>query len=86
MGCFLESASDSIDKVLNSLVGKSNSPIELQEQLSQEITSLDPQSFYSEHLQLLENISKVKNYNEALKHYNNKGIMSFVGDKIIRWI
>lgn len=73
-----------IDKVLNSLVGKSNSPIELQEQLNQEITSLDPQSFYNEHLQLLESISEVKNYNKALKHYNNKGIMSFVGDRILK--
>lgn len=72
-----------IDKALNSLIGKSNSPIELQKQLNQAITALDPQSFYNEHIQLLESISKVKNYNEALKHYNNKGIMSFVGDRII---
>ena len=72
------------DKLLNSLVGKSTSAQELKQQLEGEIEALDSQSFYNEHCQLLENICEQKDYDRALKHYNNKGMLSFVGDRILK--
>jgi len=73
-----------IDKILNSLVGKSNTPVELKEQLGTSINALSPQSFYNEHTQLLDDICSEKDYDKALKYYNNKGMISFVGDKILK--
>lgn len=72
------------DKILNSLVGKSSAPKELKEQLERAINILSPQSFYEEHTQLLDVICDTKDYDRALKHYNNKGMISFVGDKILK--
>lgn len=73
-----------MDKILNSLVGKSENAIKLKEQLVTTINTLEPQTFYDEHIQLLNEISSTKDYDKALKHYNNKGMISFVGDKILK--
>lgn len=72
------------DKILNSLVGKSLNPEQLKEHLTNVINELSPQKFYDEHIQLLDEICTLKNYDGALKHYNNKGMLSFVGDKILK--
>ena len=72
------------DKILNSLVGKSSGPQKLKEQLAATIEQLSPQLFYDEHIQLLDAIFTSKDYGRALKHYNNKGMLSFVGDKILK--
>jgi ABC-type cobalamin/Fe3+-siderophores transport system ATPase subunit len=72
------------DKILNSLVGKSLEPEQLKEQLTTEIKQLSPKQFYDEHIQLLNAICTSKNYNSALNHYNNKGMLSFVGDRILK--
>jgi len=72
------------DKILNSLVGKSKTPNELKTQLEQEISQLSPQCFYDKHMQLLNEICKEEDYDKALKYYNNKGMLSFVGGKILK--
>ncbi|MFX4266846.1 DUF4435 domain-containing protein [Aliarcobacter butzleri] len=72
------------DKILNSLVGKSSNPNELKEQLTSSINDLSPQQFYDEHIQLLDEICSLKDYNRALEYYNNKGMLSFVGDKVLK--
>ena len=72
------------DKILNSLVGKSSNPNELKEQLTSSINDLFPQQFYDEHIQLLDEICSSKDYNRALEYYNNKGMLSFVGDKVLK--
>ena len=72
------------DKILNSLVGNSNAPDELKKQLENEISTLSPQGFYDEHIELLDDICSTKDYDKALKYYNNKGMLSFVGDKILK--
>ena len=72
------------DKILNSLVGKSLSPETLKEELNGVIQQLSPQQFYDEHTQLLDELCTSKNYDGALKHYNNKGMLSFVGDRILK--
>lgn len=72
------------DKILNSLVGKSSDPEKLKEQLTTAIEQLSPQQFYNEHIQLLDGICTSKNYDGALRHYNNKGMLSFIGDKILK--
>ncbi|MCD4758571.1 MAG: DUF4435 domain-containing protein [Arcobacteraceae bacterium] len=73
-----------VDKILNSLVGKSSDPEKLKEQLTNEIKQLPPKQFYDEHIQLLDALCTSKNYDETLKHYNNKGMLSFVGDRILK--
>lgn len=72
------------DKILNSLVGKSLSPDKLKEELNSAIEQLSPQQFYDEHTILLDELCASKNYNGALRHYNNKGMLSFVGDRILK--
>lgn len=72
------------DKILNSLVGNSGTHEELKQQLENAINTLSPQSFYDEHIQLLDGICATKDYDKALRHYNNKGMISFVGDKILK--
>lgn len=72
------------DKILSSLVGKSPNPQNLKEQLTNTIETLSPQQFYDEHIQLLDSLCSNKDYDGALKYYNNKGMLSFVGDKILR--
>lgn len=72
------------DKILNSLVGKSSEPQKLNEQLTTAIEQLSPQQFYDEHTQLLDAICTSKDYDRALRHYNNKGMLSFVGDKVLK--
>ncbi|QIW10157.1 DUF4435 domain-containing protein [Francisella sp. LA112445] len=44
---------------------------------------INPKKFYDAHLELLDKIIAEQNYDEALKHYNNKGMLGFVGNKII---
>lgn len=73
-----------VDKILNSLVGKSENTTELKEQLSNAIKELEPQTFYNDHIQLLNGICNSNDYCKALKYYNNKGMISFVGDKILK--
>jgi len=72
------------DKILNSLVGKSSDPEKLKEQLATAIEQLSPQQFYNQHIQLLDALCSSNNYDGALKHYNNKGMLSFVGDRILK--
>lgn len=72
------------DKILNSLVGNSSAPEELKQELENEINTLSPQSFYDKHVQLLDEICSTRDYDKALKHYNNKGMISFVGNKILK--
>ncbi len=72
------------DKILNSLVGKATNPEKLKEQLTIAIEQLSPQQFYNEHIQLLDSICTSNNYDGALRHYNNKGMLSFIGDKILK--
>ena len=72
------------DKILNSLVGKSLSPEKLKEELNSAIEKLLPQQFYDEHIQLLDELCTSKNYDGALKYYNNKGMLSFVGDRVLK--
>lgn len=72
------------DKILNSLVGKSSDPEKLKEQLASAIEQLSPQEFYNQHIQLLDALCTSNNYDEALKYYNNKGMLSFVGDRILK--
>lgn len=72
------------DKILNSLVGKSPNPETLKEHLTNTIDKLIPQNFYDEHIQLLDELCTLNDYDRALKHYNNKGMLSFVGDKVLK--
>ncbi|MCT7546672.1 DUF4435 domain-containing protein [Aliarcobacter cryaerophilus] len=72
------------DKILNSLVGKSLNPEKLKEQLTAAIEDLSPHQFYDEHIQLLDTLVNLKDYAGALKHYNNKGMLSFVGDRVLK--
>lgn len=72
------------DKILNSLVGKSSEPQKLKEQLTTVIEQLSPQQFYDDHIQFLDELSCSKDYDKALKHYNNKGMLSFVGDRVLK--
>lgn len=72
------------DKILNSLVGKSLNSEELKEQLTNAVEQLSPQQFYDEHIQLLDELCTAKNYDGALQYYNNKGMLSFVGDRILK--
>lgn len=72
------------DKILNSLVGKSITPEDLNEQLNNAIKTLNTNIFYNEHLKLLNDICKENDYDKALRYYNNKGMISFVGDKILK--
>ncbi len=80
----MEYARFKTDKILSSLVGKSGSPTELKTQLENAISLLDPKSFYDEHKQLLQDICDKEDYDEALRFYNNKGMLSFVGDRILK--
>ena len=72
------------DKILNSLVGKSLNPEKLKEQLTAAIEDLSPHQFYDEHIQSLDTLINSKDYGGALKHYNNKGMLSFVGDRVLK--
>lgn len=72
------------DKILNSLVGKSSEPQKLKEQLTTVIEQLSPQQFYDDHIQFLDELTCSKDYDKALKHYNNKGMLSFVGDRVLK--
>ncbi len=72
------------DKILNSLVGRASTATKLNEELENAIKTLEIQGFYDEHSQLLNEICDTEDYDRALKHYNNKGMLSFVGDKILR--
>jgi len=80
----MEYAKFKINKILSSLVGKSKDTDELKKTLSNTIEELEPKSFYDEHINLLNEICDKKDYEKGLKHYNNKGMMSFVGGKIIK--
>ena len=72
------------DKILKSLVGRSSSALELKEQLKNEVNTLNPHDFYEKHAQALDEICSTQDYDKALRHYNNKGMISFVGDKILK--
>lgn len=80
----LDYAKFKTDKILSSLVGKASNPEELKEHLTSEMTTLSPKDFYEEHTQLLNDICSKNDYDKALAHYNNKGMLSFVGDKILK--
>ncbi len=80
----MEYAKFKTNKILSNLVGKSENPDKLKEQLDNEIKNLSPIDFFDNHIKLLENICINKDYDKALKHYNNKGMLSFVGDKILK--
>jgi ABC-type cobalamin/Fe3+-siderophores transport system ATPase subunit len=80
----LDYAKFKTDKILSSLVGKASNPEELKEYLTGEMTTLSPKDFYDEHTQLLDDICSEDDYDKALAHYNNKGMLSFVGDKILK--
>ncbi|WP_432773184.1 DUF4435 domain-containing protein [Francisella salimarina] len=58
-----------IDRVKNEITANINNKIK-------------PEEYYNTHLTLLDNIVTSKNYEGALKYYNNKGILKFVGNKI----
>ena len=80
----LDYAKFKTDKILSSLVGKEDSASALKDKLKIEIETLDPVEFETLHSELLDTICESKDYDKALKHYNNKGMLSFVGDKILK--
>jgi hypothetical protein len=72
------------NKVLSSIVGKAENLETLKSQINNQIEQLSPKNFYDDHINLLKEILESKDYDKALKHYNNKGMLGFVGDKILK--
>lgn len=61
-------------------IKKGNSQIEVKQNLDAFISNIDLEGLYEERKKLIENIIAVKNYDLAIKIYNNKGLLGCVED------
>lgn len=80
----IEYASQNINIILKgNLIGNEKTISELNEKYLAATKSVDPDKLYQERISFFEKIIATKDFENGVKHFNNKGLVGIIGNKIV---